>query len=75
MTETYEQLRDSATGEAGEVWRRADREESNLRATYRQLQEDPRYSAEHKAEKAWADAAGHAYDGARLYEYSRGGGG
>jgi hypothetical protein len=54
MTETYEQLRDSATGEAGEVWRRADREESNLRATYRQLQEDPRYSAEHKAERAWA---------------------
>jgi hypothetical protein len=38
MTETYEQLRDSASGEAGEAWRRADREESNLRATYRQLQ-------------------------------------
>jgi hypothetical protein len=54
MTEAYEQLRDSATGEAGEAWRRADREESNLRATYRQLQEDPRYSAEHKAERAWA---------------------
>ena len=54
MTETYDQLRDSASGEAGESWRRADCEESNLRAAYQQLQEDPRYSAEHKAEKAWA---------------------
>jgi hypothetical protein len=25
--------------------------------------------------EVWVDAAGHAYDGARLYEYSRGGGG
>ncbi len=28
MTETYEQLRDSATGEAGAAWKTADREET-----------------------------------------------
>src|SRR3712207_9186750 len=54
MTETYEQLRDSATGEAGEAWRRADREETNLRTLYRNLKDDPRYTPEHKAERAWA---------------------
>ena len=53
MTETYEQLRDSATGEAGEAWRRKDREEANLRTLYRTLKEDPRYTQEHKAEQAW----------------------
>jgi hypothetical protein len=37
MNETYESLRDSATGEAGETWQRADREESNLRTLYRTL--------------------------------------
>ena len=54
MNETYEQLRDSATGEAGEAWKAADREESNLRALYRELKEDPRYTYEHKAQTAWA---------------------
>ena len=54
MTETYEQLRDSATGEAGGAWKAADREEANLRSLYRTLKEDPRYTEEHKAEKAWA---------------------
>ncbi len=53
MAETYEQLRDSATGEAGEAWRRADREEANLRTLYRELKDDPRYTNEHKAETAW----------------------
>ena len=53
MTETYEQLRDSATGEAGDAWRRKDREEANLRTLYRTLKEDTRYTQEHKAEKAW----------------------
>jgi len=54
MTEgTYEQLRDSATGEAGATWKAADREEHNLRSLYRELKEDPRYTNEHKAEKAW----------------------
>lgn len=53
MTETYESLRDSATGEAGEAWKAADREESNLHALYRELREDPRYTDEHKAEQAW----------------------
>ena len=53
MTETYEQLRDSATGEAGDAWRRKDREEANLRTLYRTLREDPRYTQEHKAEQAW----------------------
>jgi len=53
MTETYEQLRDSATGEAGAAWKAADREEHNLRTLYRELKEDPRYTTEHKAEQAW----------------------
>ncbi len=53
MNETYESLRDSATGEAGEAWKAADREESNLRTLYRELKEDPRYTTEHKAEQAW----------------------
>jgi len=53
MTETYEQLRDSATGEAGEAWRRKDRAESELRTLYSTLKEDPRYTEQHKAEQAW----------------------
>ena len=53
MTQTYEQLRDSATGAAGEAWKAADRAESNLRALYRELTEDPRYNEQHKAETAW----------------------
>ncbi len=50
---SYEELRDSATGEAGAAWKAADREEGNLRALYRELREDPRYTNEHKAEQAW----------------------
>jgi len=53
MTETYEQLRDSATGEAGAAWKAADHEEGNLRALYQELREDPRFTNEHKAEQAW----------------------
>jgi hypothetical protein len=53
MTETYEQIRDSATGEAGVAWKAADREQSNLRALYASLKEDSRYTNEHKAEQAW----------------------
>jgi hypothetical protein len=54
MTESYEQLRDQATGEGAEAWRRADHEQSKLRALYITLKEDPRYSEEHKAQQAWA---------------------
>jgi hypothetical protein len=54
MSETYEQLRDSATGDGGDAWKSADREESNLRSLYRELKEDPRFTDEHKAEQAWA---------------------
>lgn len=53
MSETYEQLRDETAGEAGQAWREADRAENNLRELYRSLKEDPRYTEEHKAEKAW----------------------
>ena len=52
MNESYEQLRDSTTGEAGERWKAFNREESNLRALYQELKEDPRYTNEHKAEQA-----------------------
>jgi hypothetical protein len=50
---TYEELRDGATGDGGDAWRAADRETSKLYSLYRELQEDPRYSEEHKAERAW----------------------
>jgi hypothetical protein len=42
MTESYEQLRESATGKAWGAWKAADREESNLRTLYRTLKENPR---------------------------------
>jgi hypothetical protein len=54
MTESYESLRAQATGKAGEAWRRAGREESNLRSLYASLKEDVRYTEQHKAEQAWA---------------------
>ena len=53
MSNTYEQLRDGATGEGGEAWRAADRGEAKLYALYRELKDDPRYTDEHKAETAW----------------------
>jgi hypothetical protein len=37
MSQTYEQLRDSATGEAGAAWKAADHEEQSLRTLYREL--------------------------------------
>lgn len=57
---TYEELRDQATGEGADAWREADREEGRLRALYRELKEDPRYTNEHKSETAWK-----AYENAR----------
>ena len=57
MSNPYEALRDSATGEAGTAWKAADREAEKLAALYQELREDPRYTDEHKAETAWA-----AYD-------------
>jgi hypothetical protein len=51
---TYEDLRDSARGEAASLWKTADREEGNLSKFYEQLQDDPRYTSEHKSELAWA---------------------
>jgi hypothetical protein len=50
---TYEDLRGSARGQAGELWKAADREEANLSKFYEQLEADPRYTSEHKAELAW----------------------
>jgi hypothetical protein len=54
MSETYEGLRDGATGEGAEAWRAADLATSKLYALYRELKEDVRFSEQHKAEKAWA---------------------
>jgi hypothetical protein len=54
MSNPYEALRDSATGEAGEAWKAADREAKKLAALYQELREDPRYTDAHKAETAWA---------------------
>jgi hypothetical protein len=56
---TYEQLRDAATGDGADAWREADRESNRLIETYESLRNDPRYTQEHKAERAWA-----AYDAA-----------
>jgi hypothetical protein len=54
MTESYDQLRDQATGGGAEAWRQADREEGKLRGLYTSLKEDPRWSEEHKAENTWS---------------------
>ena len=54
MSETYEGLRDGATGEGAEAWRAADLATSKLYAVYRELKEDPRYTMDFKSEKAWA---------------------
>jgi hypothetical protein len=53
MTETYEQVRDSATGEAGAAWKSADRETARLTELYHKLKNDGRYTEQHRAEKAW----------------------
>jgi hypothetical protein len=53
MTDTYESLRESVGGTAGEAWRAADRAEANLRSLYQELKDDPRYTEEHKAATAW----------------------
>lgn len=60
MIESYEELRDQATGAGAEAWRAADRRENQLRETYRALKDDPRFTDEHKAQKAWE-----AYDAAK----------
>jgi hypothetical protein len=51
--EPYEQLRDSASGEAGVAWQAADKENERLRNLYQSLQEDERYTLEHKSAVAW----------------------
>jgi hypothetical protein len=53
MTKTYEQVRDSATGEAGAAWKSADRETARLTELYHKLKNDPRYTEQHKVQKAW----------------------
>lgn len=54
MSETYETLRDSATGEAKTAWDAVDRERTKLREYYRQLEEDPKFADDYKSEQAWA---------------------
>ncbi len=58
MTETYEELRDSTSGELGAAWKDADRQEASLREQYNALKDDPRYTEEYKAEKAWKNVRG-----------------
>lgn len=54
MSETYEQLRDSVTdNETRAAWRQHDRRRETLTSLYRELKDDPRYTAEYKAEMAW----------------------
>ncbi len=49
----YEQIRDQESGPAGQAWREADRQESELRNLYESLREDNRYTEEHKSRQAW----------------------
>ena len=49
----YEQMRDQESGSAGQAWREADRQESELRNLYESLREDNRYTEEHKEQQAW----------------------
>jgi hypothetical protein len=50
---SYEQLRGSADGEAGEAWDRVDRQVRDLRKYYQTLKEDERYTDEYRAQEAW----------------------
>jgi hypothetical protein len=54
LSPSYEQLRDSTTGQAGAAWISADAEEAKLRELYTSLKADPRYTQEHKASLAWS---------------------
>lgn len=49
---SYESIRDGA-GDIAASWRIADREVSALREKYKKIEEDARYSDEHKASEAW----------------------
>jgi hypothetical protein len=49
MRETYEQLRDSATGEAGAAWKSANRETARLTELYHER-------------RVWTTQDGFAYD-------------
>jgi hypothetical protein len=51
---SYESIRDGVPGDAGASWRMADLEQTALRNKYKKLQEDARYSEEHKSDQAWA---------------------
>ena len=54
MSETYEQLRDTATGDARTAWEIVDRERIKLRDVYQNLKEDSKYADSYKSEQAWA---------------------
>lgn len=49
----YEEMRDQESGPAGQAWRHADQQERELRNLYESLQDDPRYTEEYKAGRAW----------------------
>jgi hypothetical protein len=50
---SYEQLRSSADGEAGEAWDAVDRQVRDLRRYYEKLREDERLTSDYKSEEAW----------------------
>jgi hypothetical protein len=54
VQQSYEQLRDSVeNAEARAAWLDHDRRLAALTDTYRSLQDDPRYTEEHKSEQMW----------------------
>jgi hypothetical protein len=50
---SYEQLRSSVDGEAGESWDRVDRQVRDLRKHYESLKNDERLNDEYRAQEAW----------------------
>jgi hypothetical protein len=50
---SYEELRDSARGEAASLWKAADREEEALTNYYEALADDPRFTDEYRSTLAW----------------------
>jgi hypothetical protein len=53
VSPSYESIQQEAKGPGVEEWRHADKLRADLTATYHSLREDPRYTEEHKAERAW----------------------
>ncbi len=50
---TYQSIQEQAKGPGVEEWKRADKARAELTTTYQSLKDDPRYTEQHKVERAW----------------------